>query len=477
MKKLHEGSDAAEEERRKEAGEPYEEMERPELEKGDMPAMIIAAFITFIPVAILGANSDLPNLIQIEDVDVPLITENYHEFILDLKDKMPNNWSNIVAPSKISTSFDTTGKQVVMPFGIGIGVLFYREDLFKKAGINIEDIVTWEDYINAGKKLQSVLPNTKMIGMPYPQGFSAFIRAVMLQQNKDYFTKDGKIAIASKEAIEAGKLIQRLVLEGIAFDTTDWTGTIRACKTDDIASIPYGIWWGGTLKDQAPEMKGKWKVTYLPILKQGDIKTSIWGGASGAVVNVGDAVKQTAAVEFAKNAMLTVENQMLAYKSYGLIPTYLPTFDEDEFYEEDPYFGKGEIKGEKEIILKPQTYMNLSGICIKQFINYYKIEKEKLLIIYDDMDIEPGKIKIRKKGSSGGHNGIKSIIQEIGTEEFQRIRIGIGKPTEHQDKINYVIGKVQEQELVELEKGTEKAEQAVAEIIENGIDIAMNKFN
>lgn len=289
----------------------------------------------------LGANSDLPNLIQIEDVDVPLITENYHEFILDLKDKMPNNWSNIVAPSKIPTSFDSTGKQVVMPFGIGIGVLFYREDLFKKAGINIEDIVTWEDYINAGKKLQSVLPNTKMIGMPYPQGFSAFIRAVMLQQNKDYFTKDGKIAIASKEAIEAGKLIQRLVLEGIAFDTTDWTGTIRACKTDDIASIPYGIWWGGTLKDQAPEMKGKWKVTYLPILKQVDIKTSIWGGASGAVVNVGDAVKQTAAVEFAKNAMLTVENQMLAYKSYGLIPTYLPTFDEDEFYEEDPYFGKG----------------------------------------------------------------------------------------------------------------------------------------
>ena len=140
-------------------------------------------------------------------------------------------------------------------------------------------------------------------------------------------------------------------------------------------------------------------------------------------------------------------------------------------------YGKGEIKGEKVIILKPQTYMNLSGICIKQFINYYKIEKEKQLIIYDDMDIEPGKIKIRKKGSSGGHNGIKSIIQEIGTEEFQRIRIGIGKPTEHQDKINYVIGKVQEQELVELEKGTEKAEQAVAEIIENGIDIAMNKFN
>lgn len=140
-------------------------------------------------------------------------------------------------------------------------------------------------------------------------------------------------------------------------------------------------------------------------------------------------------------------------------------------------YGKGEIEGKKVIILKPQTYMNLSGICIKQYISYYKIEQDKLLIIYDDMDIEPGKIKIRKKGSSGGHNGLKSIIQEIGTEEFQRIRIGIGKPSEYQDKINYVIGKVQEQELVELEKGTEKAEQAITEIIKNGIDIAMNKFN
>lgn len=289
----------------------------------------------------LGANSDLPNLIMIEDVDVPLITENYHKYILDLKDKMPDNWSNIVAPSKIPTSFDSNGKQVVMPFGIGIGVLFYREDLFRKSGININDIVTWDDYINAGKKLQTALPNTKMIGMPFPQGFSHFIRAIMLQQNKDYFTKDGKIAVSSKEAIEAGKLIQRLVLEGIAFDTTDWTGTIRACKTDDIASIPYGIWWGGTLKDQAPEMKGKWKVTFLPVLNEGDIKTSIWGGASGAIINMGDTIKQTAAVEFAKNAMLTVENQLLAFKKYGLLPTYLPTYEVDEFYEEDPYFGKG----------------------------------------------------------------------------------------------------------------------------------------
>ena len=289
----------------------------------------------------LGANRDLPNFVQIEDYDIALITEQYHQFFLDLKDQMPENWSNIVAASKIPTSFDSEGKQVVLPFDIAPSALFYREDLFKKAGIDINTIVTWDDFIEAGKKLQAALPNTKMMGFPYAQGYSAFIRAIILEQNKDIFDADGKIAMNSKEAIEAAKLLDRLVKAGITFDTTDWTGSIRASKSDDIATMAYGIWWGGTLKDQAPEMKGKWKATFLPVLKEGDIRTAHWGGASGGIINVGDPVKQTAALEFAKNAMMTVENQMLGFKKYGLLPSYLPVFDTEEFYEEDPYFGKG----------------------------------------------------------------------------------------------------------------------------------------
>lgn len=135
------------------------------------------------------------------------------------------------------------------------------------------------------------------------------------------------------------------------------------------------------------------------------------------------------------------------------------------------------IEGKKVILVKPQTYMNLSGNCVRDIVNFYKIEMENILIIYDDMDVEPGKIKIRKKGSSGGHNGIKSIIQELGTDEFPRIRIGIGKPEHKGDEINYVIGAIPEEEIYKLEEGTEKAKQATIEIIKNGIDIAMNKFN
>lgn len=135
------------------------------------------------------------------------------------------------------------------------------------------------------------------------------------------------------------------------------------------------------------------------------------------------------------------------------------------------------IEGQKVVLIKPQTYMNLSGNCVKEFVDFYKVESENILVIYDDMDIEPGTIKIRKKGSAGGHNGMKSIIQILRTEEFPRIRIGIGRPEHNGDEINYVIGAIPDEEIPKLDEGTEKAKEAVIEILRNGIDSAMNKFN
>lgn len=140
-------------------------------------------------------------------------------------------------------------------------------------------------------------------------------------------------------------------------------------------------------------------------------------------------------------------------------------------------YESGIIENQKVILVKPQTYMNSSGNCVKEFVDFYKIEKENILIIYDDMDIEPGTIKIRKKGSSGGHNGMKSIIEMLGTEEFPRIRVGIGRPSHEDDKINYVIGEIPEDEIKTLEEGVEKAKESTIEILKNGLDAAMNKFN
>ena len=140
-------------------------------------------------------------------------------------------------------------------------------------------------------------------------------------------------------------------------------------------------------------------------------------------------------------------------------------------------YGNGVIEGEKVILLKPQTFMNLSGESVKEILQFYKIEIEQIILIYDDIDIEPGVIKIRKTGGPGTHNGMKSVVHEINTQNFKRVRVGIGMPEDKEDLIEYVIGAIPEEDKEPLEKGIELAKEAVVEIIKNGIDIAMNKFN
>ena len=140
-------------------------------------------------------------------------------------------------------------------------------------------------------------------------------------------------------------------------------------------------------------------------------------------------------------------------------------------------YDTGIIQNKKVILLKPQTYMNLSGESIKEVVNFYNIDIEKIIVIYDDIDIEKGQIKIRKKGSAGSHNGMKSVVQELNTTEFSRIRVGIGRPEFKSDMITYVLEKIPKEEKEILVKGIEKAAEAVEEILKVGIDNAMNKFN
>ncbi len=135
------------------------------------------------------------------------------------------------------------------------------------------------------------------------------------------------------------------------------------------------------------------------------------------------------------------------------------------------------IEGEKVILVKPQTFMNASGEAVIEFVNFYKIDLDHVVVIYDDMDIEPSKIRIRKSGSPGSHNGIKSVTHFLNSENFPRVRIGIGKPNDEENVIEYVIGAIPEEEKTLLADGIEKAKKAIVELLKNGIDSAMNKFN
>lgn len=135
------------------------------------------------------------------------------------------------------------------------------------------------------------------------------------------------------------------------------------------------------------------------------------------------------------------------------------------------------IEGEKVILVKPQTYMNSSGESVKQFVDFYKIPIGNVLVIYDDMDTEIEKIRVRSKGGPGSHNGMKSLIEMLNSEEFPRIRVGIGRPQNEFDKIDYVIGHINEEEYKRLEIGQNKAVDAISCFIKNGIDNTMNKYN
>ena len=138
--------------------------------------------------------------------------------------------------------------------------------------------------------------------------------------------------------------------------------------------------------------------------------------------------------------------------------------------------GEGRIAGQKVLLLKPQTYMNLSGESIRLALEYYKVNPQELIVIYDDIDIQAGMIRIRKKGSAGTHNGMRNILYHIRTEDFPRIRVGIGSGRK-EDMIDYVTGRVPKNEITLLKEAADKAACGAACIVEKGIEKAMNEYN
>jgi PTH1 family peptidyl-tRNA hydrolase len=140
--------------------------------------------------------------------------------------------------------------------------------------------------------------------------------------------------------------------------------------------------------------------------------------------------------------------------------------------------GTGVIEGTKVLLAKPQTYMNLSGDSIAEIVNFYKLDpEEEMLVIYDDISLAPGNIRIRKKGSAGGHNGIKSIIARTGTQNFMRIKVGVGEKPAGWDLADYVLGRFSDEDRAAVESAIRDAQDAAVLMMQGQIDKAMNDFN
>lgn len=139
--------------------------------------------------------------------------------------------------------------------------------------------------------------------------------------------------------------------------------------------------------------------------------------------------------------------------------------------------GETFFQGDKIFLLKPHTYMNLSGQSVLDAVNFYKIPPEKLLVIYDDMDLPVGSLRIRPGGGTGGHKGMESIIYLLGTDQFPRIRVGIGKPDEYRDTTDHVLGKVYGEDAQKIQAAILSAAKAALAIVTQGVDEAMNRYN
>ncbi len=141
------------------------------------------------------------------------------------------------------------------------------------------------------------------------------------------------------------------------------------------------------------------------------------------------------------------------------------------------YCGKGMIGTEKVLLLKPQTFMNNSGESLRDAADFYKVEPEQILVIYDDISLEPGQLRIRMKGSAGGHNGIKSIIAHLKTQDFPRIKIGVGAKPERMDLADYVLSRFSPAEREKMEESFREGAEAVITFLKDGPDAAMNQYN
>ncbi|WP_295297013.1 extracellular solute-binding protein [uncultured Brachyspira sp.] len=318
---------------------------------------------------VLSSGQGVPDIMQLESDYVQTYAENYPQYFLDLKSLAPADIDSKVDPSKVSTSYDTEGKLVAIAWDSGPVVLFYRADLFKEAGIDPNTIETYDDYIAAGKKFQEKFPNVKFFGNMYVQDDGVW-RNMMVQNDTYYLNKNGEITISSPKTIEATKVLRSFADENIMVNTVNWDGSIRANKSGEIATYLSGAWWAGTIKDQMPEMKGKWAIMPMPAYTKGRVRASSHGGST-LTVTASDPVKQAAAWAFVEHSLLNVDNQLIMYKNYGLFPSYLPVYDDPRFQEADEYFGEGfnQMLGEitKQIppaIYTSSDYSEIRNICV-----------------------------------------------------------------------------------------------------------------
>ncbi|GLI56959.1 ABC transporter substrate-binding protein [Propionigenium maris DSM 9537] len=281
----------------------------------------------------LNSNTGLPDIVTVETDAFVKYPPNFPNGFVDLT-PVAGNLREDFDPSKWELgSFE--GHILALPWDSAPGAMFYRRDMFAKAGIDPQSIVTWDDFIEAGKAVQAANPEVKMFPINYAKG--AYVHnMIMNSQGSGTFNEKGEIIVGNEESLRSFNLQKKMLDEGLTYNADSWNTLVIATKNSEVATVAYGGWWGGTLKDQMPEQSGKWGVIPFPAFTEGQNTANYVGGASLAIPS--QSKNHQLAWEFIKNALVNKENQVMMYKKYDLFPAYLPSFKDEYFELGDPYF-------------------------------------------------------------------------------------------------------------------------------------------
>ncbi|WP_187620242.1 ABC transporter substrate-binding protein [Selenomonas ruminis] len=281
----------------------------------------------------LTAGTDLPDVMVVQNRDFPTFLNQNTDAFLDITSEFKESRERFVPASWDAVTKD--GKIYGVPTDMGPAALFYRADLFEKAGIKAEEIQTWDDLIAAGKKL-SAATNGETVMLGTAEDTDLYDQ-LLNQAGGHYVSQDDKtIVLNSAEGQKAAELMQRMVKEGVLKNIGDWDGRLLAMKRSQIAAVPYGVWFAGNISSSLPDQKGKWKIMPLPAMEKGGVRAANAGGSVAVIA--ANSTNKEAAIEFLKFCEATDEGEAIALK-HGLFPAYMPIYKSQEFQKADEYFG------------------------------------------------------------------------------------------------------------------------------------------
>lgn len=283
--------------------------------------------------SLVSKGSGMPDVVLVEDEKIPGYVNQFPEGFVNLSDKGYGDNSNLFNDAKMeNVTFD--GDILAAPWDIGTAGIFYRVDLFEEAGVNADDIETWEDYLEAGKKIVDKT-DAKMLPIDIPN-YDGVFTMMMHQQGVSYVDQNGDLTLESEEALRAMEIIQEFHENDLILNNSGWDGMVTATINGDVATVPYGVWYTGTIMDQAPELEGKWDMFFLPEFEEGGTRYANEGGAALMVSNYSDNIN--AAYTFTEYFTTNEEAQLLGFEEYGLFPSLKTTYESDVFNEDSKYF-------------------------------------------------------------------------------------------------------------------------------------------